>query len=48
MDRDCVLALDNLAPVRKVFLTRRLTSLGPVPMAAVCRALAAAVDCPSR
>jgi mRNA interferase MazF len=45
MPKECVLALDNVAPVRKAHLTRRITTLGPVRMAEVCQALHDATDC---
>jgi mRNA-degrading endonuclease toxin of MazEF toxin-antitoxin module len=41
----CALALDNLGPIAKGHLTRRITTLGPERMNAVCRALSAATDC---
>lgn len=45
MPKECVLSLDNLAPVRKAHLSRRITSLGSSRMVEVCRALADATDC---
>ena len=42
---DCVLSLDNVAPVRKAYLTRKLATLTPTRMAEVCRALRDATDC---
>lgn len=45
MPKECVLALDNVAPVRKAHLTRRITTLGPVRLVEVCRALRDATDC---
>lgn len=43
--RDCVVSLDNIAPVRRAHLTRRVVRLDPPRMAEVCRALAIATDC---
>ena len=45
MPKPCVLSLDNIGPVRKVHLTRRITTLGPARMAEVCQALTRATDC---
>ena len=45
MPRDCVLTLDNLAPVRKALLTERITRLGPAKLAELCAALGIAVGC---
>jgi mRNA interferase MazF len=45
LSRSCVLALDEIGPVRKAHLTRRITELGVDRMREVCRALSIAVDC---
>jgi mRNA interferase MazF len=45
MPDECAASLDNVRAVPKVYLTARICSLGPVPMAASCAALRAAVDC---
>ena len=45
MPKDCVLSLDNLAPVRKAHLTRRITTLSAGRLAEVCQALRDATDC---
>lgn len=45
MPSECVLSLDNVAPVRKAHLTRRITTLGSARMVDVCRALSDATDC---
>jgi mRNA-degrading endonuclease toxin of MazEF toxin-antitoxin module len=45
MREPCALALDNLGPILKGHLTKRITTLGPERMSEVCRALAAAVAC---
>ncbi len=45
MQVPCALALDNTGPIAKGHLTRRITTLGPDTLAAVCRALNAAVSC---
>jgi mRNA interferase MazF len=45
MPTDCVLTLDNVAPVRVSLCTERITTLGPDKMAAVCVALRAATAC---
>jgi len=45
MPEACVVTLDNVALVRPVLCTRLITRLGPERMAAVCRALSAAVVC---
>lgn len=45
MPRACVLALDNMAPIRPALCTRRITELGPSKMAEVCEALGAATAC---
>lgn len=41
----CVLTLDNLRLVRRVFLTQRITVLGPERMHEVCTALQNAIAC---
>lgn len=45
MPAACVLAVDNLAVVRRSLLTERVTTLGPERMREVCDALAAATAC---
>lgn len=45
MPQPCVVSLDNVQPVAAAVLVDRITTLSPVRMAAVCRALAAATDC---
>lgn len=45
MPRDCVLTLDNVAPVPKALLTERITRLGPPKLAELCRASNIAVGC---
>lgn len=45
MPRPCVVSLDNVENVSTAVMTERITTLGPERMAAVCRALALAVDC---
>lgn len=42
----CVVSLDNVEPIRKVFLTHRISVLSDVKMHEVCRALARATGCP--
>jgi mRNA interferase MazF len=41
----CAASLDNLTVTDRLFLVERQTTLSPVRMAAVCRALRLAVDC---
>jgi mRNA interferase MazF len=41
----CALALDNVGPVEKEYLTRHITTLSPAKMAEVCHALNAATSC---
>jgi mRNA interferase MazF len=45
MPRSCVLALDNVMPVRPALCTDRITTLGAARMEAVCDALRIAVAC---
>lgn len=45
MPTECVLTLDNLRPVRTAHLTEHITTLDGARLAAVCEALAFAVDC---
>lgn len=42
---DCVVNFDNLHTIPRALLRRRVTSLSPARMAAVCRALMAATGC---
>ena len=44
LPRSCAASLDNLRPVRKVWLTRRMGALGPRSHE-ICDALAALSDC---
>lgn len=46
VDRRCAVQLDSVVDVGVHVLVRRLGRLGPDVMAAVCAALAVAVDCP--
>jgi mRNA-degrading endonuclease toxin of MazEF toxin-antitoxin module len=41
----CVLALDNVASIRRSLCTDRITTLGPEKLRAVCEALSAATAC---
>lgn len=45
LPRPCVVSLDNVQPVARALLVQRISALGPARMAAVCEALAAAVEC---
>jgi mRNA interferase MazF len=45
MPRSCVLALDNVMPIRPALCTERITTLEPARMATVCDALRIAVAC---
>ena len=45
MPEPCALSLDNVGPILKSHLTRRITSLGPAKMSEVCRALNYATSC---
>jgi mRNA-degrading endonuclease toxin of MazEF toxin-antitoxin module len=45
MPQACVLTLDSLSLVRPVFLTQRITVLGPERMYQVCEALRHAIAC---
>jgi mRNA interferase MazF len=44
VDVRCVASFDNLQPIRKTFLTRRIGSL-PLRRQEICRAFAALADC---
>ena len=41
----CVVSLDNIQPLASAVLVEKLTTLSPVRMVEVCRALAVATDC---
>ncbi len=45
MDRDCVLTVHNALSADKLFLTRRITTLGSHKMTEVCLTLAKATGC---
>lgn len=45
MPGPCVLALDNVAPIRPGLCTSLITTLGPAKMAEVCEALGIATAC---
>jgi mRNA interferase MazF len=45
MPEDCVLTFDNLTTVPKLYLTSRITRLGPAKLAELCTALDVATDC---
>lgn len=45
MPRPCVVSLDNIETVRRTYLTRYITTLGPERMGQVCEALKIAVAC---
>lgn len=45
LPQPCVVSLDNVQPLAAAVLVRRITSLSPARMMAVCRALAVATDC---
>ena len=42
---DCVASFDNLQPIRRSFLTRRVGELGIEERDEICRALRALADC---
>ncbi len=42
---DCVVSTDNITVVRKMLLTRHITTLSPQRMDEICRALAYATSC---
>lgn len=42
---ECVAAFDNVQPIRRSFLTRRVGELGPERNEEICRALRALADC---
>jgi mRNA interferase MazF len=46
MPGPCVLALDNMGPIRPALCTDRITTLSPVRLHAVCEALRIATACP--
>lgn len=41
----CAVSLDNVRTVPRALLTESITTLGPVRMDAICRALARATGC---
>jgi len=45
MREPCALAFDNMGPIAKSHLTRRITVLEPAKLHDVRRALGTAVDC---
>lgn len=45
MPEVCAATFDNIRPVRRALLTKRITALSPMRMAEACHALRAAVDC---
>ncbi len=45
MPQECVVSLDNTAPILKALLVERIDTLGPGKMDEVCRALAYATSC---
>jgi mRNA interferase MazF len=45
LDVECVASFDNLQPVRRTALTRRVGSLGSPFRRLICRALASLADC---
>lgn len=45
MPQECVLTLDTVELVSKSLLVEYVTTLSPIRMEAVCRALAVAVNC---
>lgn len=45
MPEHCVLSLDNVRAIAKAAFVERICTLGPEPMARVCRALALATGC---
>lgn len=44
LDAPCAASFDNLQPIRKTFLTRRIGSLA-LPRPEICRTLSALADC---
>lgn len=44
LDLPCAASFDNIQPIRKAFLTKRIGSL-PYPQQGICRALGALADC---
>lgn len=42
---DCVASFDNLQPIRRTFLTRRVGALHIDELGEICRALGALADC---
>ena len=45
LSADCVASFDNLQPIRRSFLTRRIGVLDAAHAGEICRALAAMADC---
>jgi mRNA interferase MazF len=45
MPRECVLSLDNVGPVPKALMAKRITRLGPAKLAELCIALNVATGC---
>jgi mRNA interferase MazF len=45
MSEDCVASFDNLQPIRRSFLTRRIGGLDHDETGEICRALRALADC---
>lgn len=45
MSRPCVVSLDNVQPMARSLLVRRITQLDPLTMRRVCHSLALAVSC---
>jgi mRNA interferase MazF len=45
MPYPCALAFDNVLTVPKTLITEKITSLSPVKLTELCRALNTAVDC---
>lgn len=45
LPRPCVVSLDNVQPLAAATLVERITQLGAVRLAAVCKAMAVATEC---
>lgn len=45
LPRPCVVSLDNVQPLAVATLVERITQLGAVRLAAVCKAMAVATEC---
>lgn len=45
LPRPCVVSLDNVQPLAVATLAERVTQLGAVRLAAVCKAMAVATEC---